>query len=79
VKKWKKISMSQKNKLKARESVFRKNCYDKKLKTHKLTGKLHHLWAFSVDYKTRILFEFIGKKKEVIFHDFGGHEIYKEK
>jgi len=29
------------------------------LMTHKLTGKLSHCWAFSVDYDCRVVFMFL--------------------
>ncbi|HHT9112639.1 MAG: hypothetical protein HZA47_07550 [Planctomycetes bacterium] len=33
-----------------KEFVFRKNPFDKRLKTHKLSGKEKEAWAFWVDY-----------------------------
>ena len=69
----------QKNKQKIaiiREKIFRNNCFDSRLKTHKLTGSLKDYWAFSVTYSERILFRFINEK-EVIFYKIGTHEIYK--
>ncbi|OGH28105.1 MAG: hypothetical protein A3E12_03605, partial [Candidatus Levybacteria bacterium RIFCSPHIGHO2_12_FULL_39_9] len=52
----------QKNKQKIaiiREKIFRNNCFDSRLKTHKLTGSLKDYWAFSVTHSERILFRFI--------------------
>jgi len=69
----------QKNKQKIaiiREKIFRNNCFDSRLKTHKLTGSLKDYWAFSVTHSERILFRFINEK-EVIFYKIGTHEIYK--
>lgn len=55
---------------------FSKNPFNKKIKTHKLTGKLQGLWAFSVDYDCRVIFNFLGKS-EVLLVDIGGHdEVY---
>ena len=42
----------------SKEKVFRRNPFDERLRTHKLHGKLSDLWAFSVNSKVRIVFEF---------------------
>lgn len=59
-----------------KEVIFRKNLYDPRLKTHKLTGKLKGFWAFSINYQYRILFEFV-TDTTIWFHSVGTHEIYK--
>lgn len=59
-----------------KEKIFRKNPFDSRLKTHKLTGKLKDYHAFSIDYQSRIIFEFTDK--DIIwFHSVGTHAIYK--
>lgn len=58
-----------------REHIFRKNPFHPTLKTHKLQGKLEEFWAFSIDYKYRIIFEF-RQDKTVHFHSVGDHDIY---
>lgn len=58
------------------ERLFKKDPFDSRLKTHKLSGRLEGLWAFSINYKDRIIFEFLGKDK-VLFHKIGDHNIYK--
>ncbi len=58
-----------------KEIIFRKNPFDQRLKTHKLTGSFADFWAFSVDYRHRIIFEFRGKNM-AIFHKIGDHSIY---
>ncbi len=45
------------------------------LKVHKLHGPLAGLHSFSVNYKTRIVFEYISKK-EIVLLSIGDHEIY---
>ena len=55
-----------------REKIFRNNPYDPRLKTHRLTGKLSGFWSFSVDYKTRIIFE-IRSENEIWFLAIGSH------
>ena len=74
VKKWKKLR--NKERMLKRIQTFRENPYSSKLKTHKLKGNLAKYWSFSINYKERILFGF-EKKNEVVFYDFGSHDIYK--
>ena len=42
-------------------SLFRKNAFDPKLKTHKLKGKFKNYYSFSISYAHRIVFRFIQK------------------
>ncbi|HNU95682.1 MAG TPA: type II toxin-antitoxin system mRNA interferase toxin, RelE/StbE family [Candidatus Paceibacterota bacterium] len=59
-----------------KEKIFRKDSFDIRLKTHKLSGKLKNYWAFSVNFNTRIIFSF--KDKDLIrFHTIGDHDLYK--
>lgn len=58
-----------------REKIFRKDCFDTRLKSHKLKGKLIKYWSFSINYSYRILFEF-QDNGEVSFIDIGTHSIY---
>ncbi len=61
-----------------KESVFKKDPFDPKLKTHKLKGKLKDCWAFSISYSHRIIFEFTNNKDDIVyFHSIGKHDIYK--
>lgn len=47
-----------------------------KARTHKLTGKLEGLWAFSVAYDCRIIFTYLSHD-EALLIDIGGHdEVY---
>lgn len=56
--------------------MFSKNPFSPRLRTHKLTGKLEGLWAFSVTYDCRVIFKFLDKN-EVLLIDIGGHdEVY---
>lgn len=59
-----------------REKMFGADCFDPKLKTHKLSGKLKNQWSFSVNYQYRILFEFL-PDDQALFIDIGDHDIYK--
>ena len=48
----------------------------KKLRVHKLKGRLRGRYSFSVNYKTRIVFRYFSKD-EAVFLDVGDHDIYK--
>lgn len=58
-----------------RENIFRKNCFDPRLKTHKLHGSLAGHWSFSIQYKYRIMFRFLAPD-QAYFIDAGDHSIY---
>lgn len=73
---YKRLSIKIKKKAEIKELIFRKNPFNPRLKTHKLTGKLQQFWSFSVDYKHRIIFQF-KTKKTVWFHSIGSHQIYR--
>jgi mRNA-degrading endonuclease YafQ of YafQ-DinJ toxin-antitoxin module len=66
-----------KDKIEAKEEIFRANPFDARLKTHKLSGKYKNYWALSVDYNHRIIFEFQSKNC-VIFIAVGDHSIYNK-
>ncbi len=59
-----------------RETIFRKDCFNPRLKTHKLSGKYKEHWAFSIDYHYRIMFRFLSDT-EVLFENVDNHSIYK--
>ena len=59
-----------------KEFIFRNNPFGPGLNTHKLSGRFKEYWAFSVDKKYRIIFEFAGKDI-VWFHSVGDHSIYQ--
>ena len=73
---YKKISKDLKIKTEYRENLFRKDPYNKILKTHKLSGELEGFLSFSVDFKNRVVFEFVDNET-VFFHSIGNHDIYK--
>ena len=56
------------NQASIKEEVFKKNCFNLNLRTHKLHGKEKNHWAFWVDYKYRIKFIFLSDE-EVLFLD----------
>ena len=46
------------------------------LKVHKLHGPLAGCLSFSVNYKTRIVFEYVSKT-EVVLLSIGDHDVYQ--
>jgi len=75
-KSYKKLPKSVKFLAEKKEKVFRENPFDKRLKTHKLHGRLKDYLSFSINEEYRIIFEFIDEKT-VYFHTTGKHDIYK--
>ncbi len=51
------------------------NCFDPRLKTHKLKGRWSEHWAFSISYSHRVVFVFMGNGT-VGFIEIGDHDIY---
>lgn len=75
-KEYRKLPLPIKKLAEQKEKVFRKDPFDPRLHTHKLTGRLRDFWAFSIDYSHRIIFEF-AEADIVYFHSVGSHDIYK--
>ena len=74
---YKKLPSNIKDIAEEQESIFRKDPFDSRLKTHKLKGKLSGFLSFSIGYKYRIIFEFAKDRKTVYFHTVGDHDIYQ--
>ncbi len=55
--------------------LFEENYRHPSLKTHKLKGKMNYLYAFSVNYSYRIIFEI--HNDEALLLEIGTHELYK--
>lgn len=76
-KEFSKLSKEIKEKLLKQEKILKLNPFSPKLKTHKLHGPLSGFYAFSVDYKYRVIFSFSDNDKEVIeLYSIGDHDIY---
>lgn len=73
---YKNLPLNVKQKAEKKEKIFRKDPFDKRLETHKLSGRLKDFWAFSIDRKYRIIFEF-ADEKTIWFHFVGDHSIYQ--
>ena len=62
-----------------RMDLFVANPFSTQLRTHKLSGKLGGLWAFSVDNNCKVVFEFTGEDRALLI-DVGSHdEVYADK
>ena len=59
-----------------RGALFRADCFDPRLDTHRLGRELAGYWSYSVDYHYRVMFRFVSDH-EVIYFDIGTHGIYK--
>jgi mRNA-degrading endonuclease YafQ of YafQ-DinJ toxin-antitoxin module len=59
-----------------KETIFRNDPFNSQLKTHKLHGGLDGFWAFSLNYKFRIIFDF-ADNETARFYSVGDHDIYE--
>lgn len=75
-KNYQKLPKRIKEKAKEKESIFRRNAFDPRLRIHKLSGKDKECWAFWINRSYRIKFIFL-PNREVLFLDIGLHDIYK--
>lgn len=73
--KYKQLSHELKEKAEKKERIFRKNPFDPQLKIHKLHGRIGEFWAFSIDFKYRIILKFEDSDK-ARFYTIGSHSIY---
>ena len=80
IRNYKKLPDQIKNLTEKKENIFLQNPFDKRLKTHKLSGKFRRkvekYWSFSVGYRHRIVFRFIDKNT-VRFYLIGMRRIYQ--
>jgi len=72
---YKKLPAPVKERAEKREAIFRKNPFDARLKTHKLSGSLGDFYAFSVDQSYRIIFD-LPQEGSARFYEVGDHNIY---
>lgn len=75
-KEYKKLPLRIKLLAEKKEGIFRRDPFDRRLKTHKLKGELSEFYSFSVTYQYRIVFHF-KDKHVVIFDNIGTHAVYK--
>jgi len=72
---YKKFPESLRVEIKEKIALFRENPVHPFLKTHKLHGMFKDKWSFSVNYKYRIVFQYLSKNEAVLLA-VGDHEIY---
>lgn len=73
---YKKLAPEIRREAEVKSEIFSQNPFDPRLKTHKLHGPLGDFYAFSVDKKYRIIFDFL-ENGEVGFYAIGDHDIYE--
>jgi addiction module RelE/StbE family toxin len=73
---YKKLPKEIKDKAEKIEVIFRNNPFDKKLRTHKLSGNLKDFYAFSITGTHRIIFD-NPKSGLYRFYSVGDHSIYE--
>jgi addiction module RelE/StbE family toxin len=52
--------------------LLSKDCFDKKLSTHKLSGKLAECYACSIDHSNRLVFSF--DLQDIYLLNIGSHD-----
>ena len=72
---YRKLAARDREDAKKKETIFRHNPFDSRLRTHKLHGKEREAWAFWINYSCRIKFIFLDEET-VLFLDIGSHDIY---
>jgi mRNA-degrading endonuclease YafQ of YafQ-DinJ toxin-antitoxin module len=68
------LTEAQRKRFKKKLEVFRKDVFDKRLKTHKLKGNLSDYYAFSISQSDRIVFKII-EDEGVYLIEIGSHDI----
>lgn len=58
--------------------LFTDDPFHPTLRTHKLVGLLSGFWSFSLDYRYRVIFEFVDKQK-IMLHSVGDHSVYRKR
>lgn len=75
IKNWKKVPKNIQKKAAEKEKLFKENCFQPTLRTHRLKGRLNYQWSFYVDYHWRIIVVLEGDK--AIFTTIGTHKVYR--
>ena len=78
MRRFRKLPLDVKEKLCERIKIFEKDPFDSRLKTHRLKGKLHGYFSFSLNYSYRVIFRTSDEYKnhfEII--DIGTHSVYE--
>ena len=62
------------NDFRLKESLFREDIFDSRLKTHKLKGRAE--WSFLITYHMRVIFIF--QEDSALFVNIGDHSMYRK-
>ncbi len=64
--------------VKEKVELFKDRKNHRRLRVHKLHGRFVGRWSFSVNYAYRIMFDYVGKRKDVVLLlVVGDHSIYE--
>ncbi|MEK7589628.1 MAG: hypothetical protein AAB475_00010 [Patescibacteria group bacterium] len=77
LKQFEKLEYDLQKEVKEKIKLFTNTSNHKTLNIHKLKGEMKRQHSFSVNYKTRIVFEYASSKKEAILLVIGDHAVYK--
>ncbi len=75
IRRYDKLPSALKEEIKGKIQLFKDRKNHQRLRVHKLHGKYKGFFGFSVDYKYRIMFEWISDQ-EARLHTVGDHSIY---
>ena len=70
-----KLPQSSRQEVMERIELFKDEKYHKLIKVHKLHGRLKGYYAFSIDFRNRIVFDYLSDA-EVVLLAVGDHDIY---
>ncbi len=57
-------------------ALFQNTGHHRQIKVHKLHGRLKNCYSFSVNYRFRIVFEYLSKNEAALLA-VGDHEVYR--
>ena len=77
IRKYKKFNSAAGYEIKERLEEFKNPSNHQKLKVHKLKGTMKGQYAFSLNYRDRVIFEWSKDKKTAHILDVGDHSIYE--
>lgn len=64
--------------VKEKIALFKNPANHRQLEVHPLKGRMAGRWAFSVNYRDRVVFKYVGKgKRHVALLIVGDHSIYE--
>lgn len=75
IRQFKRLELNLQKEVLEKIELFKDKENHKKLKVHRLKGRLSGWHSFSVNYKTRIVFSYLSKK-EAVFLAVGDHVVY---